>query len=129
MDRHQLICTDRADSSSDETRSLHADCSSCKGLCCILLPFDADQGFGFDKPAATPCQHLDTNFKCSIHASLAEDGFPGCVQFDCRGAGQYATAKLGLGERWFKSEALLQQAYDLFSEARSPVHANRMRRS
>ena len=31
-----------------------ADCSQCVGLCCVVPPFDAEQGFGFDKPAEHP---------------------------------------------------------------------------
>jgi hypothetical protein len=117
MNRHTLICTDRNAVSSDETSHFKADCASCKGLCCILLPFDADQGFGFDKPAAIPCPHLNGGFSCSIHTSLEQRGFPGCVQFDCHGAGQYVTAQLGLDERWYTCEETIKQAYDLFTAA------------
>lgn len=71
---------------------LRADCSACVALCCVVPPFDADQGFGFDKPAQTPCQHLCADHRCGIHESLASRGFEGCVAFDCLGAGQRLTA-------------------------------------
>ena len=71
---------------------LRADCSACVGLCCVIPPFDAVQGFGFDKPAETPCQHLCVDHRCGIHAKLADQGFEGCVAFDCLGAGQRLTA-------------------------------------
>lgn len=71
---------------------LKADCSACVGLCCVIPPFDALQGFGFDKPAETPCHHLCTDHRCGIHDQLVDRGFPGCVAFDCLGAGQRLTA-------------------------------------
>jgi hypothetical protein len=72
--------------------SLKADCSACVGLCCVIPPFDALQGFGFDKPAETPCRHLCTDHRCGIHDQLIDRGFEGCVAFDCHGAGQRLTA-------------------------------------
>lgn len=72
---------------------LLADCSACAGLCCVIPPFDAVQGFGFDKPAETPCRHLCTDNRCGIHDDLIARGFEGCVAFDCHGAGQRLTAQ------------------------------------
>lgn len=71
---------------------LKADCSACVALCCVIPPFDAVQGFGFDKPAETPCRHLCADHRCGIHDALVERGFAGCVAFDCLGAGQRLTA-------------------------------------
>lgn len=71
---------------------LRADCSACAALCCVVPPFDAEQGFGFDKPAETPCHHLCADHRCGIHAELVARGFEGCVAFDCLGAGQRLTA-------------------------------------
>lgn len=71
---------------------LKADCSACAALCCVIPPFDAAQGFGFDKPAETPCHHLCADHRCGIHAELIDRGFAGCVAFDCLGAGQRLTA-------------------------------------
>lgn len=71
---------------------LRADCSACAALCCVVPPFDAVQGFGFDKPAETPCRHLCTDHRCGIHDGLVERGFAGCAAFDCLGAGQRLTA-------------------------------------
>ena len=72
---------------------LKADCSACAALCCVVPPFDAVQGFGFDKPAETPCQHLCADHRCGIHADLRAQGFTGCVAFDGLGAGQRLTAQ------------------------------------
>ncbi len=72
---------------------LKADCSACVALCCVVPPFDAVQGFGFDKPAETPCHHLCADHRCGIHDGLVAQGFGGCVAFDCLGAGQRLTAQ------------------------------------
>ncbi|MFT7723540.1 MAG: hypothetical protein QM788_12055 [Roseateles sp.] len=72
---------------------LRADCSACAALCCVIPPFDACQGFGFDKPAETPCRHLGADHRCGIHRELAARGFEGCAAFDCLGAGQRLTAQ------------------------------------
>ena len=71
---------------------LRADCSACVALCCVIPPFDALQGFGFDKPAESPCHHLCADSRCGIHDSLIERNFAGCVAFDCLGAGQRLTS-------------------------------------
>jgi len=72
---------------------LKADCSACAALCCVIPPFDAVQGFGFDKAAETPCHHLCADHRCGIHTELMDRGFAGCVAFDCLGAGQKLTAQ------------------------------------
>lgn len=72
---------------------LKADCSACVALCCVIPPFDALQGFGFDKPAETACHHLCADHRCGIHGGLVDQGFSGCVAFDCLGAGQRLTAQ------------------------------------
>jgi hypothetical protein len=105
------ICSDRP---RPGHKFLEADCGNCKGLCCILLPFDADQGFGFDKAAAVPCSNLMQDFKCCIHPALVQRGFPACRQYNCHGAGQYVSAVLELGEDWYESPAVVSAAYELF---------------
>ncbi|MFG6415341.1 hypothetical protein ACG02S_15695 [Roseateles sp. DC23W] len=72
---------------------LKADCSACVALCCVVPPFDAVQGFGFDKQSETPCHHLCADHRCGIHDGLIAQGFSGCVAFDCLGAGQRLTAQ------------------------------------
>ncbi len=84
---------------------LTADCSRCAALCCIVLPFDQSLAFGFDKAADEPCRHLAPDNRCSIHAHLA-DGFSGCVQFDCHGAGQRVTQEVFAGRSWRDDPAL-----------------------
>ena len=72
----------------DDRALLHADCARCAALCCVLPPFAASADFAIDKPAGRPCPNLAPDDRCRIHAQLPERGFPGCVTFDCFGAGQ-----------------------------------------
>lgn len=65
-----------------------ADCSRCLALCCVGPAFSASADFAIDKQARTPCPHLGADQACGIHDRLRERGFPGCVVFDCFGAGQ-----------------------------------------
>jgi hypothetical protein len=74
---------------------LRADCSRCAALCCVALAFDRSALFAFDKPAGVPCPHLGPDLRCGIHACRAQEGFAGCVAYDCSGAGQRATALFG----------------------------------
>ncbi|MGY1744362.1 pentapeptide repeat-containing protein [Blastococcus sp. SYSU D00695] len=72
----------------DDRALLHADCARCAALCCVLPPFAASADFAIDKPAGRPCPNLAADDRCTIHAQLPARGFPGCVTFDCFGAGQ-----------------------------------------
>lgn len=79
---------------------LVADCGSCFGLCCVLLPFRREGGFGIDKDSGEPCHHLDPRDACEIHDSLHESGWPGCAAFDCFGAGQQVSNVTYGGRSW-----------------------------
>ncbi|HEU5486349.1 MAG TPA: pentapeptide repeat-containing protein [Microlunatus sp.] len=78
---------------------LRADCARCSGLCCVALPYAASADFAYDKPAGLPCRHLE-GFACGIHAGLVDEGFAGCVAFDCLGAGQLVTQHTYAGVTW-----------------------------
>ena len=67
------------------------DCERCCGLCCVAPPFFAGEDFAIDKGPGVPCPYLDTEFRCTIHDRLAEEGFRGCEAYDCHGAGQKVT--------------------------------------
>lgn len=57
--------------------------------------------FAIDKPADRPCPHLRTgDFGCGIHDRLREKGFPGCIAYDCFGAGQRITGSTFEGRTW-----------------------------
>ena len=79
--------------------SLAADCSRCVGLCCVAPAFAASADFAFSKPAGVACRHLAADASCTIHDRLIPSGFPGCVAYDCFGAGQRVVALYGGGPR------------------------------
>lgn len=79
---------------------LRSGCSQCFALCCVLLPFSAESGFGMTKPGGTPCPNLAADDACGIHATLREDGWPGCTVFECFGAGQQVSQVTYAGVSW-----------------------------
>ena len=85
---------------------LAADCSRCQALCCVLLPYRREGGFGANKPGGVACHHLREDDRCGIHADLTERGWPGCVVFDCFGAGQHMTEVTYGGASWRDQEDL-----------------------
>lgn len=87
---------------------LQSDCSRCFALCCVLLPFSAVSGFGVDKPGGTPCLNLLDDDRCGIHASLREDGWPGCTVFECFGAGQQVSQVTYAGVSWREQDNLAE---------------------
>lgn len=76
---------------------LVADCSACAALCCVVLPLTRSHDFAVDKPAGVPCLHLRSDHRCGIHDRLRPQGFPGCVAFDCFGAGQRVVQQVYAG--------------------------------
>ena len=90
------------------TPGLRSDCSSCFGLCCVLLPFSAAAGFGVDKPGGRPCLNLLDDDRCGIHTTLREDGWPGCTVFECFGAGQQVSQVTYAGVSWRESDNLAE---------------------
>jgi uncharacterized protein YjbI with pentapeptide repeats len=66
----------------------------------VLLPFQASWGFEVDKPGGVPCHHLGADDGCRIHDRLRPSGWPGCVAFDCFGAGQHVTQVTYGGASW-----------------------------
>ena len=81
-------------------QELQADCGRCAGLCCVAPAFARSSDFAIDKPAGRPCPNLADDFRCGIHDRLPERGFPGCVVFDCFGAGQQVTQQTFGGRDW-----------------------------
>ena len=79
---------------------LRADCGRCFALCCTAFGFSRSADFAEDKPAGSPCRHLDSAFGCSIHQALPSRGFRGCTVFDCFGAGQSVSQRLFAGVSW-----------------------------
>jgi uncharacterized protein YjbI with pentapeptide repeats len=79
---------------------LEADCSQCFALCCVALPFTRSADFPVDKAGGEPCRNLLADHRCGIHHRLAQDGWRGCVTFDCFGAGQHVSQVTFGGTSW-----------------------------
>jgi uncharacterized protein YjbI with pentapeptide repeats len=79
---------------------LRGDCARCAGLCCVAPAFAASADFAIDKPPGSPCPNLGAGFRCGIHDRLRQRGFPGCVVYDCFGAGQKVTQVTFGGRDW-----------------------------
>jgi len=98
--------------------SLLPDCSRCASLCCITLAFDKSNKFAINKEAGEPCPNLATNGLCKIHDKLEDQGFGGCVQFNCHGAGQRVTQEVFDGKSWQQDMSLLQPMSEAFRPMR-----------
>jgi hypothetical protein len=83
------------------------DCARCAALCCVAHPFSSSEDFAFDKDADERCRHLTADDRCSVHRTLVERGMRGCALYDCHGAGQHVTARLG-GDPALRSPELLE---------------------
>jgi hypothetical protein len=112
--------------------NLVADCARCAGLCCVAPAFSASADFAIDKAAGHACPHLRADSWCGIHDSLLDRGFPGCVAYDCFGAGQRTVALLGpvRTPRTLRVYEVLHQLHELLfylgdaldRPAAAPVH-------
>jgi hypothetical protein len=91
----------------DFSVSLRADCDQCAALCCMALAFDRSSRFAIDKPAGEACPHLAAAGGCAIHETRAARGFPGCIAFDCLGAGPRVTQDLFGGRHWADDPTLI----------------------
>jgi uncharacterized protein YjbI with pentapeptide repeats len=100
------------------TEDLRADCARCCGLCCVAPAFVASADFAIDKPAGTPCLHLQPDSRCSIHQRLRPAGFPGCAAYDCFGAGQKVTQVTFLGRDWRESSETAEAMFRTFATMR-----------
>lgn len=92
-----MASADRNIAGEIATRS---DCSRCAALCCIAFPAESGEGFAASKEAGEPCPRLGPFGQCTIYWRRAEEGFAGCVGFECFGAGQYVTARHGGSNDW-----------------------------
>lgn len=113
--------SDRPDhaTTSSGRATLHADCASCFGLCCVVPAFAASADFAIDKPAGTPCVNLRTDFRCGIHERLRADGFPGCTVYDCFGAGQKVSQVTFGGRDWRQDRVAAAQMFAVFPVMRN----------
>lgn len=97
---------------------LRADCSRCFGLCCVAPGFVKSADFGVTKPAGRPCRHLQDDFGCGIHTKLRQRGFPGCVVYDCFGAGQHVSQHTFGGVSWKAQPDSAPRMFEVFAVMR-----------
>jgi hypothetical protein len=93
---------------------LKPDCERCCGLCCVAPAFAKSSDFAINKPPGKPCPKLLGDFRCSIHPVLRAEGFPGCVAYDCFGAGQKVTQLTFKGKTWRGSPEITGQMFEVF---------------
>ena len=94
--------------------TIRSDCDKCAALCCIAYPSDDMPGFAARKESGEPCPKLKADGLCSIYETRAEDGFGGCIRFECFGAGQHVVQTLFDGRDWRGDPALLGPMVDTF---------------
>jgi hypothetical protein len=104
----------RGAASEDGLAALRGDCARCFGLCCVALPFSASADFAVDKPAGRPCANLCADFRCGVHGSLRERGFPGCTAYDCFGAGQQVSQVTFGGRSWRETPESASLMFEVF---------------
>jgi len=80
----------------------------------VATSFKKSADFAIDRPAGRPCPNLGDDFACRIHDRLRERGFPGCVAFDCFGAGQRITQSTFGGRTWRDEPALAPDIFRAF---------------
>jgi hypothetical protein len=85
---------------ADLAEELKISCEKCSGLCCVALYCMKTDGFPADKEGGKPCKHLMGDFRCDMHAKLAEKNMKGCLSYDCFGAGQKVTRIYGADKNW-----------------------------
>ena len=93
---------------------LRADCERCAGLCCVVPAFARSADFAIDKPAGEPCPNLRPDFRCGIHKTLRQQGFPGCTVYDCFGAGQKVVQITFAGSDWRRSPDIAEAMFEVF---------------
>ena len=98
--------------------ALRADCSRCFGLCCVAPGFSKSADFALTKPAGQPCRNLQDDDGCRIHATLRSQGFPGCVVYDCFGAGQRVAQHTFGGVSWRDEPQTSERMFEVFAVMR-----------
>ncbi|HET8912430.1 MAG TPA: pentapeptide repeat-containing protein, partial [Ktedonobacteraceae bacterium] len=93
---------------------LKADCEKCFGLCCVVPAFAISADFAINKKAGQACPRLQSDYRCSIHPKLRQQGFRGCTVYDCFGAGQKVSQVLFKGQSWRQNPHTAKQMFEVF---------------
>ena len=97
-----------------ERLALAPDCSRCFGLCCVAHGFKTSASFALDKPPGKPCPNLLTDFSCTIHRTLRQQGFSGCTAYTCYGAGQKIAQDGFRGTDWRQAPETAELMFQAF---------------
>lgn len=97
---------------------LKSDCERCAALCCIAYAAEESPGFAATKEAGQPCPKLDPNGSCTIYGKREQEGFSGCIAYDCFGAGQFVVQKHYDGRHWRGDPPLLAPMLSTFRTMR-----------
>ncbi|WP_308213780.1 pentapeptide repeat-containing protein [Rhodococcus tibetensis] len=57
---------------------------------------------------------MSSDFRCAIHSSLRQKGYPGCTVYDCFGAGQHVSQETFGGRDWRKAPDSTSQMFSVF---------------
>jgi len=90
---------------------LRADCASCFALCCVAPAFSASADFAITKHVGQACPHLQADFRCTIHPRLRQQGFRGCIVYDCFGAGQQVCQVTFGGLDWRQAPSIAKPMF------------------
>jgi uncharacterized protein YjbI with pentapeptide repeats len=107
--------TQPASAAASRRLRLRADCERCFALCCVVPAFSASADFAIDKTAGQPCPNLRPDFRCSIHDRLRPQGFPGCISYDCFGAGQQVAQVTFGGQDWRQAPDTAARMFGVFT--------------
>lgn len=99
--------------------NLRADCENCFALCCVVPGFFASADFAISKRPRRACPHLQSDFRCDIHARLRQEGFRGCSVYDCFGAGQQVSQVTFGGQDWRQHPRVAEQMFTVFPIVRA----------
>jgi hypothetical protein len=97
------------------TERFEGDCANCFGLCCVALSFQRSADFGHDKASGQACHFLERDYRCLIHPQKEALGYEGCLDFDCFGAGQRASAGFA-GLNFSGDASVARMLYARFAE-------------
>jgi len=84
----------------------------------VAPSLSASADFAIDKPAGQPCPNLRADFRCGIHDRLRPRGFPGCVAYDCFGAGQRVAQETFAGQDWRTDPSVAAPMFAVFGVVR-----------
>ncbi len=93
---------------------LQSDCENCLGLCCVAPPFAKSAEFAHSKGEGEPCRNLDHNNRCTIHDDLTDQGYMGCIKFECFGAGQKVANHRFKNQSWRNDHLTAKRMFHVF---------------